>query len=127
MNARVQPALDGSVPEPAKTRTQRRVDDYETWVELVRPVFLRVAAAGKPFTSWDVADEHDLPEPPNSRSHWGNFISLLREDGLITHYGWTNSHRPGDNKSGVKVWCGTRLARRMQRDLDRAQQQEAAA
>ncbi|MFD5910292.1 hypothetical protein ACFWHL_16395 [Streptomyces massasporeus] len=28
MTATVQPALDGSVPEPSKTRTQRQAEDY---------------------------------------------------------------------------------------------------
>lgn len=111
----VQPALDGSIPAPKVPAARRRVEDYETWVDEVWPTFVKAAATGQPFTSWDIADAHKLPEPPNSASHWGNLISRLRNEGLITHYGWTNSHRPGDNDSGVKVWKGTRAARIEQR------------
>ena len=40
MTASVQPALDGSVP---KSRSQERIDNYETWVERVRPTYVAVA------------------------------------------------------------------------------------
>lgn len=108
----VQPALDGSIPPPKTTAARRRVEDYETWVQEVWPTFVQAAESGRPFTSWEIADENQLPEPPNSKSHWGNLISRLRDEGLIAQYGWANSLRPGDNDSGVKVWRGTRAARR---------------
>ncbi|MFJ7999033.1 hypothetical protein ACIQ7D_18060 [Streptomyces sp. NPDC096310] len=106
-----QPALDGTVPAAPVTAARRRVDDYETWVAEVWPTFEEVAASGRPFTSWEIADEYQLPEPPNSKSHWGNLVSRLRDANLIAQYGWANSLRPGDNDSGVKVWRGTRSAR----------------
>ena len=55
MTAPVQPALDGSVP---KSRAQERIEDYETWVDLVRPTFVVVARTGQPFLFWKIAREH---------------------------------------------------------------------
>ncbi|GAP46927.1 HNH endonuclease [Streptomyces azureus] len=48
MTATVQPALDGSVPEPRKTKTQRQAEDYETWLAEV-PGGLNGHALAKPF------------------------------------------------------------------------------
>lgn len=104
----IQPALDGSVPPPARPRAS----DYETWIETVRPVFEKVAATSRRWTSYEVADEHNLPDPPKPQSQWGRLVGMLRDEGLIEAVGWANSDRPGDNGSGVKVWRGTRAARR---------------
>ncbi|MEU2236124.1 hypothetical protein [Streptomyces vietnamensis] len=112
MNAIVQPALDGSVPSAKKTATRQRAEDYALWVEIVRPVFENVARTGRRFTSWEIADEHKLPDPPFPQSQWGRLVGLLRDEGLIEAVGWANSDRPGDHGSAVKVWRGTAAARR---------------
>lgn len=107
----VQPALDG-MPEPAPTAREQRVEDFETWMDQVRPAFERAASTGLPFTSYSVAKAEQLPEPPDTAHHWGRAIGILRDEGLIVHAGWDNSGRASSHSSGVKTWRGTRQARR---------------
>jgi hypothetical protein len=63
MTATVQPALDGSVPAPA--------DDFESWLERVRPAFVTAAKSGREFASWHIKVAEKLPEPPNPKAMWG--------------------------------------------------------
>lgn len=108
----VQPALDGSIPPAPVSRARRRVEDYETWVDEVRPKLLTAIATGRVFTFYELADELDLPDPPDPAHQWGRLARQFRDEDLIHHYGWDNSARPTSHHSGVKVWRGTRTARR---------------
>lgn len=99
MTATVQPALDGSVPEP--------VEDFETWAERVRPAFVTAAKSGREFASWHIKVAEKLPEPPNPRAMWGQLLHRLHDDGLIEPASFTTT-RDG---SGVRTWRGTRAAR----------------
>ena len=112
MTATVQPALDGSVPEPRKTKTQQRAEDYETWLEIVWPVFIAAAASGRTFTCFEIADAHQLPDPPNPQAHWGRLMTLLRDEGYVRTAGWAMTNRPTAHHSGVRTWRGTAAARR---------------
>ena len=111
MTATVQPALDGSIPPPKVPAARRRAADYETWVDEVRPKLLAKIAEGRSFTFYQLADELDLPDPPDPAHQWGRLARQFRDDGLTYHYGWDNSARPASNHSGVKVWRGPRAAR----------------
>lgn len=106
MTATVQPALDGSVPEPAQSV------DYETWLAAVRPAFIAAAATGRTFTCYSVADANKLPDPPNRKAHWGRLMTLLRDEGYIRTANWACSDRPTAHHSGVRTWKGTAAARR---------------
>jgi hypothetical protein len=97
-----QPTLDGTVPIPA--------DDYHSWAAQVRPAFVTAASTGRLFTSYEIAEEHDLPEPPNPRADWGNLVLSLVRDGLIEHVSFDRSRRPTGERSAVAVWRGTRAA-----------------
>ncbi|WP_199572682.1 hypothetical protein [Streptomyces murinus] len=98
----VQPTLDGAIPAPAL--------DYPTWCDLVRPAFVAAARSGRRFTTYEVAADNDLPEPPCARSDWGNFTQALVRDRVIEHCGFDRSSRPTGEKSAVAVWRGTRAA-----------------
>lgn len=108
----VQPTLDGSVPEPQKTNTQQRVEDYETWLEIVWPKFIEAAAIGRTFTCFEIADAHRLPDPPNPQAHWGRLMTLLKDEGYVRTAGWACTSRPTAHHSGVRTWKGTAAARR---------------
>ena len=97
-----QPTLDGTLPTPAT--------DYPTWVDEVRPAFVAAARTGRRFTTYEVAKECDLPEPPNPRADWGNFAQALVREGVTEHCGFDRSSRPTAEHSAVSVWRGTRAA-----------------
>lgn len=99
----VQPQLDGTLP-PAPAL------DYRTWVDIVRPAFVKAARSGRLFTSYEVVKDNDLPEPPNARADWGNLVLALVRDGLIEHVTFDRSSRPTGERSAVGVWRGTRAA-----------------
>lgn len=109
MNA-VQPALDSTIPPPKTTPARRRAEDYETWLDEVRPAFIAAAATGRTFTTFEVADGSDLPEPPDHHQ-WGRLMTLLKEEGYIRTAGWAASPRPTVHHSGVRTWKGTAAAR----------------
>jgi hypothetical protein len=98
----IQPTLDGTQPETAA--------DYHAWAEQVRPAFVAAAATGQLFTSYEIARQNDLPEPPNPRADWGNLVLSLVRDGLIEHVTFDRSRRPTGERSAVGVWRGTRAA-----------------
>ncbi|MFJ6729445.1 hypothetical protein ACIQPQ_31535 [Streptomyces sp. NPDC091281] len=112
MTAPVQPALDGSVPSPRQTKVQRQAEDYETWLAEVWPIFIAAAATGRTFTTYQIADTHRLPTPPNPQAHWGRLMTLLKDEGYIRTAGWACSDRPTTHHSGVRTWRGTTAARR---------------
>ncbi|OXS35422.1 hypothetical protein [Streptomyces sp. XY006] len=98
----IQPTLDGTQPATAP--------DYHTWVDQVRPAFVTAARTGRLFTSYEIAKQHDLPEPPNPRADWGNLVLSLVRDGVIEHVSFDRSRRPTGERSAVGVWRGTRAA-----------------
>ncbi|MDN3244112.1 hypothetical protein [Streptomyces sp. ZSW22] len=104
----VQPALDGTIPNPPRTRA----DDYDTWLATVWPKFTEAAATGRTFTTYEIAEAHRLPDPPNPQAHWGRLMTLLQEQGYVRKAGWANSSRPTTHHSGVRTWKGTAAARR---------------
>ncbi|WP_030169097.1 hypothetical protein [Streptomyces sp. NRRL S-813] len=112
MTATVQPALDGTVPEQRKTKTRQRAEDYETWLAIVWPAFIAAAASGRTFTTYEIADAHQLPDPPNPQAHWGRLMTLLKDEGYVRTAGWACSNRPTAHHSGVRTWRGTAAARR---------------
>jgi hypothetical protein len=97
-----QPTLDGTLPQPTP--------DYATWVDTVWPTFTTVAATGRRFTTYEIAHEYELPEPPNPRADWGNLAQLLARHRVIEHCGFDRSSRPTGEKSAVAVWRGTPAA-----------------
>jgi len=103
----VQPALDGTIPAASVSKARRRVEDYELWVNEVRPVFEDVAASGRSFLCWQIARDHNLPDPPDRDHDWGRLMASLHRDGLIR----TNGFGLTRDKSGVRRWIGTRAAR----------------
>ncbi|MGW4222945.1 hypothetical protein ACWEG1_05760 [Streptomyces bauhiniae] len=107
MTAPIQPALDGSIPEPPA-----QAADYETWLDAVWPAFVAAAATGRTFTTYEVVDAHRLPQPPNPQAHWGRLMTLLKDQGYIRTAGWACSTRPTTHHSGVRTWKGTAVARR---------------
>ncbi|MGQ4343516.1 hypothetical protein [Streptomyces sp. SAS_275] len=112
MTAPVQPALDGTVPAPQQTKTQRQAEDYETWLAEVWPVFIAAAATGRTFTTYEIADENQLAAPPNPQAHWGRLMTLLKDEGYVRTAGWACTNRPTAHHSGVRTWKGTAAARR---------------
>ena len=98
-----QPTLDGTVPAVAP--------DYHTWCDQVRPAFVAAARTGRLFTSYEIADANQLPEPPNPKADWGNFVLSLVRDRLIEHVTFDRSSRATSERSAVGVWRGTRAAR----------------
>ncbi|MEV6696283.1 hypothetical protein AB0M68_03845 [Streptomyces sp. NPDC051453] len=106
MTTPIQPALDGSIPAPKIPAARRRVEDFETWVEEVRPKFVEIAKTGSPFLCWKVARQHELPDPPDRDHDWGRFMAGLHRDGLVRTDGFGLTR----DKSGVRRWRGTRAA-----------------
>lgn len=99
-----QPTLDGTLP------TDTSGYSYAEWAELVRPYFVAAARSGRRFTSYEIAEEHRLPEPPKPACDWGNFVQSLARDRLIEEAGTDRSARRTSERSRVGVWRGTRAA-----------------
>jgi hypothetical protein len=99
----IQPALDGTLPEPTDLT-------YTQWVDRIRPTFVEVAKDGRHFTTFWVAKEYDLPEPPNPRAHWGNAAQQFARERLVEDAGTDRSIRPTGGRSRVGLWRGTRAA-----------------
>lgn len=110
----IQPALDGQVPEPPQpARTpRRRMDDFEAWLDEVLPTYEEVARTGIPFTTSEVQEQYDLPDPPDPASQWGKLPQRLKMLGLIEEYATDSSKRPTVHGSLVKRWIGVPENRR---------------
>lgn len=97
----VQGVLDG-MPEPDTS------DDYQTWVETVRPTFVRVAQSRRRhWLTWQIKRDYKLPDPPDPAHDWGRFMTQLSADGVVQHDGVGQTR----DKSLVHAWRGTRAAR----------------
>jgi hypothetical protein len=109
-----QPALDGTIPEPA-------ADDYEEWIDLVWDAYVRAADSGQPFTISEVAENKKLPDPPKPQSQWGHLPGRLVKAGLIEPYIRTGkSSRRSVHKSLVNMWIGIPAHLRHQTEVDAA-------
>ncbi|MFD5508962.1 hypothetical protein ACFWIB_14465 [Streptomyces sp. NPDC127051] len=96
----VQPALDGTIPEPT---------DYQTWADKVRPTFVRVARSRRRhWLTWQIRKEYGLDQAPDPAHDWGRFMTQLAADGLVQHDGFGYTL----DRSVVNAWRGTRGARR---------------
>ncbi|RCH70521.1 hypothetical protein DT019_03250 [Streptomyces sp. SDr-06] len=102
----VQPALDGSIPAPKIPAARRRIEDYETWVAEVWPVFVEVAKTRRRFVTWQIEDEYDLPDPPKRECDWGRLMARLHAEGIVEYAGFGLTR----DKSGVRRWRGTTAA-----------------
>jgi hypothetical protein len=106
----IQDALEGMPeqpePEPKKPAPRRRCEDYETWVDEVWGAFVQAADSGLPFTTSEVQERHDLPDPPNPQAHWGKLPGRLKKAGLIEECDTGNSKRPTVHASLVHTWIG---------------------
>jgi hypothetical protein len=97
-----QPTLDGTLPQPTP--------DYHTWTEEIRPHYVAACQTGDEWTCYQIAEQHNLPNPPNPRADWGNFVQSLVRDGLAELVRFERSRRPSSERSAVAVWRGTRAA-----------------
>jgi hypothetical protein len=86
--------------------------DFESWLAAVRPAFEAAAATGRAFTTYEIADTHQLPDPPDRAHHWGRLMNLFAAEGWIRPAGWAASDRPTTRHSGVRTWRGTAAARK---------------
>ena len=100
----VQPTLDGNLPQPENGLS------YTEWCDRARPAFVAAARSGRRFTTYEIAEENQLPEPANPKADWGNFVQSLARDGLIEDAGADRSARRTSERSRVGVWRGTRAA-----------------
>lgn len=64
-----------------------------------------MAATGRPFQMYDVAETFGLPEPDNFR-RWGALACAARRLGLIEPVGYAPSRRPSAACSAARVWRG---------------------
>jgi hypothetical protein len=102
-----QPTPLPGMPEPPVPAAVQRAEDYETWINAVRPAFVRAADSGEPFTISQIAAANKLPDPPNPQAQWGQLPKLLRAEGLIRGYAATgNSVRRTVHSSLVHMWIG---------------------
>ena len=99
-----QPTLDGTMPGPDELT-------YAEWVDRIWPAFVAAARSGREFTTYEIARDADLPEPPNPRADWGNAVQLFVRQQLIEHVAFDRSRRPTGERSAVGVWRGTHAAR----------------
>jgi hypothetical protein len=97
----VQPALDGTIPT---SRARQRADDYETWVEAVRPALIEAAKADKPFLFWQILRDPALPLAPDPAHDPGRLAATLHRDGITRTAGYGKTR----DKSAVQRWRGTR-------------------
>ena len=101
----VQPAFDGTeIAAAAPSKSRRRVDDYEAWVDEVWPAFVAAADTGQPFTVDAIARDNNLPDPPSPKAQWGSLPGRLLDAGIIRHHGYGQSARC--RRSLVHVWIG---------------------
>lgn len=77
------------------------------WLRVVIAALARRAAKPGTFTTYEVARDEQLPEPPH-HTLWGTAVHLARVEGLITSVAATPSLRPRTNSSLVRVWRGSR-------------------
>lgn len=102
----IQPALDGTIPPPKTTAARRRADDYAAWLDECRPAFERAAASGMPFTTSEIQERENLPDPPDPAHHWGHLALRFRSEHLIREWDTARSRRATVHKSRVTQWIG---------------------
>lgn len=117
--AAIQPALDGTLPQPApkankQQGTPERMDNYEDWIDRCRPSFERAADTGEPFTTSEIQQRYQLPDPPDPAHNWGHLALRFKSEHLIREWSTDRSKRKTANKSRVAQWIGTPKAERSQ-------------
>ena len=93
-------------PRPLTTAAERA-----EWLRLLVAAVARRAKRPGHFTTFEVATEAQLPEPPHP-SLWGIGTGIAHREGLIVSVAAGPSLRPRTNRSLVRVWLGARFAER---------------
>lgn len=103
------------MPEPPTPPAVQRAEDYEDWVKAVWPAFVAAADCGQPFTTSEIQQRNNLPDPPNPQAQWGSLPGRLKAAGLIEEWlgrGSAKSSRRTAHKSRVATWIGVPVERR---------------
>ena len=66
-----------------------------------------MAATGRTWQMFEVADEFGLPDPDNPR-RWGALAAAAHRLGVIVPVGAVESSRPTAARSLVRTWRGAR-------------------
>ncbi|MCX5584232.1 hypothetical protein [Streptomyces erythrochromogenes] len=102
----VQPALDGTIPPPTKTAARRKAETYLDWIDEIRPAFEQAAATGLPFTTSEIQQRYDLPDPPDPAHHWGHAALRFQAEHIFREWSTARSQRATVHKSRVTQWIG---------------------
>ncbi|MFJ7269365.1 hypothetical protein ACIQV3_22435 [Streptomyces sp. NPDC099050] len=97
----VQPALDGTIPT---SRARQRADDYDSWVDAVRPALIKAAKTDKPFLFWHILRDPSLPLAPDPAHDPGRLAASLHRDGITRCAGYGKTL----DRSCVQRWRGSR-------------------
>lgn len=101
IDAPMEPLFEMDLPA-----TPERAEDYESWLDVIRPAFEAAARSGAEFTIYEVAVANNLPEPPDTAHQWGAAACRFRADGLIRHVGFDSAKRGPSHHSSLKKWVG---------------------
>lgn len=110
-----QPTPLPGMPEPPAPAAVQRAADYEDWVKAVWPAFVQAADSGQPFTTSEIQQRNDLPDPPNPQAQWGSLPGRLKAAGLIEEWhgrGNPKNSRRTAHQSRVAMWIGIPAHRR---------------
>ena len=81
-------------------------DDARTaWWNTAWAAIADEAAKGEPFTIYEAARRHSVPEPDHP-NRWGALTSAMRRDEAITPVGFAIGSRRTVAKSAVRLWVG---------------------
>ena len=105
LDGRSDPSVPGTVVRVTPTASAERAE----WISRFVDAIARRAALPGRFTTFEVAAEAQLPDPP-SPNLAGVATGIAHRDGLIVAVAATPSLRPRTSKSLVRVWVGTRYA-----------------
>lgn len=75
------------------------------WMDGASRAVRAMAATGRSFQMFDVAEEYGLPEPSTPKL-WGALASKMRAEGVIRPVGFAASKRPTVAGSACRVWRG---------------------
>jgi hypothetical protein len=90
----------------------QRAEDYETWIAGIWPTFIRAADSGEPFTTSEIQERHQLPDPPDPAHHWGHLALRLQAQRIVREFSTDRSRRKTVHKSRVTLWIGVPAAER---------------
>jgi hypothetical protein len=102
----ISPQLDAGRTNSSAPRPVSVAAEDNDWLATALSAVADLAAAGQPFTAYDLVTQRGVPEPRDGAHMWGALMAIARAHGIVVAVAAVPSSRPRTARSLCRLWVG---------------------